>query len=167
MSTRTPIFEPTAAKRPYPDKPDGVGGWLGLLVIGLGLSAVRYLYSNWDDIVSTEAKNPALIGAPLWNQLKYSIVGIAVLQAVLAMGAALMLGASRKRSTPGYVMLLLVTLTMVMPVVEYAVVYLISPSSAQAVAQDCTTQFILGTIYFAVWGSYLRFSKRVRNTYVD
>ena len=62
--TKTIAFDPDLMKRPYPDKPHGISGWLLLFVIGLGLSAVSIMMQGIDEVSKVESKTPALVGKP-------------------------------------------------------------------------------------------------------
>jgi hypothetical protein len=157
-------------------EPVGIGGWLVLPLIGLGLSVPTLLYSLWVDVLP-------YFGEPLWSDLRtptspvyswywapYAIIS-AVLSVALAACAVVLivLFVQRRRSLPLLISLFYLAAAVPAAFDLLSLWYLsaqVPVLNETGLVQSAVGSIARSLIVAVIWITYFRKSLRVRNTFV-
>lgn len=147
--------------------PVGVNGWLLLLVINLvALSPLRSVFELANAIKSTEQLYPALVSVPVWGNYKIVLWGITAILVVLLVVAGLRL---RNRHEPTSVRFAMQVLWIAGPLsfvpVFLANTLMLGSTAAEFFEEGVLRELIVSVGVALIWTLYLKWSRRVRNTY--
>lgn len=160
----------TVKPKPAPSpKPALVGadGWLYfLIVILMILSPIALVGSTLKDIGDAEQANPGLIGTAAWANYKVAV------WCLIAAGAALKIAAGyrlKKIYKPESVLFAITAIWLAGPVLILVNVLLLHITldvpMGWLLNKEVLSTFIGAAFWAVVWTAYLKWSRRVRNTY--
>jgi len=144
----------------------GVGGWLGLLVVGLTiLGPILGAVNLSADFTNAEIDYPKIASFAPWVSYKSAIWAVFGVAALVSLTSGLLLF----RFRPSSVRLSIVALWIIGPVKVLLDIVVANTSFTQTVAaamvQGMWPGLFVSILVAIIWTSYLLRSKRVRNTY--
>jgi hypothetical protein len=164
--TMTELFnegQPETPALPWPNKPDGVGGWLAWLTFSLlFLSPALSAFLAYS---STLTSKPP-VAPELWTTVLHTVWVPWGVRTVLCLLMGLLLLKRLRRSTRFIVMVLLWVGVLLPEAVSYAIVAIEQPSWVGAIAPGIGQEIGQMVIPTLIWTIYLGVSKRVQNTYL-
>lgn len=159
----------TVAADPAILKPqlNGVGGWLGLLVVALGAIGPFWggfrLFQAFEE---AEFKTAQLSHYAPWTTYKVEVWAIFVFSAAFSMAAASGLYYRHRPSSVRFAILALWVIFPVQAVLNIIAIATTFPDQiATAMIQATKATLVQGIIIASIWTAYLLLSKRVKNTY--
>lgn len=166
VQTLAPVEQPRQEDAlPFPDAPEGVGGWLKLLVILLTVIGplVSVLF-HAAEIRKVEEVFPDIVNHPAFTRyihFSWAILLICCVVSIIA-GYRLWKYLVRKSVNSAIIALWFIALFPALAMFIYTWVTTGNVGYALAGIAGERWQFLVGTI---IWHIYLRRSKRVKNTY--
>jgi hypothetical protein len=160
------------AERVEPAAPEGVGGWLALLTLGLlALGPLTGVGRTYADFMSAESNFPALTVSDEWLNLKVATWLVVLCTAVISVYAGWGLAHGRTWSVVRRAQVALWIIGPLAVVVQILAVPLVVLGSTSAldgsIEESFAGPFVMSVIYAFVWWAYLGISKRVRATYAE
>ena len=150
---------------PYPDAPEGVGGWLKLLVILMTvIGPLVSIFFHAAEIRKVEEVFPDIVNHPVFTRyihFSWAILLICCAVSILA-GYRLWKYPVRKSVNSAIIALWFIALFPAFSMIVYTCVTTGDVWYALGYTLVDRMQFLAGTI---IWHIYLRRSKRVKNTY--
>jgi len=153
--------------KPIDPGPTGVGGWLLLLAINLlAFTPLRLIIEIHLTMTQTESAYPSLVSFPLWESYKIVIWIITAILCALMIVAGLKL---RNRHEPSSVQFAIRTLWIAGPFaivpIALANTLMIGTPLAEFFDVGMLREMAVSAGVALLWTLYLKWSRRVRNTY--
>lgn len=144
----------------------GVGGWLGLLVLGMTVLGPFFGGTRlFGDFTAAESKAPQLVSFAPWLSYKTEIWVIFGITALISFCAGILLF----RFKPSSVRVAITSLWVAGPIGALADIVAANSAFASDVTSEMSQAMwpsvITAAIAAAIWTAYLLRSKRVKNTY--
>lgn len=145
--------------------PTGVGGWLGLLVVGLiGLGPLITLTTTAQEIFVAESKNLTLTYNSAWQSVKSLIWIISILYCAISIYAGWRLISRKTRRTVPIVVACIWIAGPGLTIFSlFAINFWFGVTDTSGFGAELARPFV----FCAIWTPYLLMSKRVANTYRD
>lgn len=152
-------------------QPEGLGGWLALVGLGIVASPLKMIYELYNTYLSVFAKGTWSLlttpGAqsynPAWGPLIIFEIAINVCLTALWIYIGYLYFSKKYRFKNWYIATLLITL--LFPIIDFIATGILFPQLSKAGANE-PGQTIRLAIISGIWITYILKSERVRNTFV-
>lgn len=163
------LYEPAAAAAAIKTGPEGVKGWLLLLVLGMTilgpLVAVVQLHLAFTEM---EKLNPAILSFGKYNTFKSSVWAVQIIFLVILVYGGIGLNSGRDRSVVKRAMAILwLSGPLANVLAGLLIPAMIFGSENVTLSKELTVEILRSFLTALIWTQYLNKSKRVRNTYGD
>jgi uncharacterized membrane protein len=150
----------------YSDGPTGVGGWMVLFLFGFGfVSPIRMAFETYTNLYGDAQTAAAFAG----NWSVYQVFSWVLVVLTLAL-IAYIVWRLFKVHNPRTVQLTIIAVPLLgfgPSIVDILVTNMLVELDWSKVWAILTPGFVQSAVYCAIWCTYFKVSKRVKNTYVD